>query len=54
MLLLGTTGAGKTTLVRQFLGTDPATERFPSTSTAKTTVADTGSSRLTNPSIEPP
>jgi hypothetical protein len=27
--------------VRQVLGTDPATERFPSTSTAKTTVADT-------------
>jgi hypothetical protein len=39
--LLGTTGSGKTTLVRQFLGTDPLTERFPSTSTAKTTVADT-------------
>ena len=41
VLLLGTTGAGKTTVVRQLLGTDPATERFPSTSTAKTTVADT-------------
>lgn len=41
VLLLGTTGAGKTTLVRQILGTDPTTERFPSTSTAKTTVADT-------------
>lgn len=41
VLLLGTTGAGKTTLVRQILGTDPETERFPSTSTAKTTVADT-------------
>jgi len=41
VLMLGTTGAGKTTLVRQLLGTDPATERFPSTSTAKTTVADT-------------
>jgi hypothetical protein len=41
VLMLGTTGAGKTTLVRQFLGTDPDTERFPSTSTAKTTVADT-------------
>lgn len=40
-LLLGTTGAGKTTVVRQILGTDPATERFPSTSTAKTTIADT-------------
>ncbi len=37
---LGTTGAGKTTLVRQLIGTKPATERFPSTSTAKTTVCD--------------
>jgi hypothetical protein len=41
VLLLGTTGAGKTTVVRQLLGTDPETERFPSTSAAKTTVADT-------------
>ncbi|MFG3424883.1 hypothetical protein [Streptomyces californicus] len=41
VLLLGTTGAGKTTVVRQILGTEPMTERFPSTSTAKTTVADT-------------
>lgn len=41
VLLLGTTGAGKTTVVRQLLGTDPESERFPSTSTAKTTVADT-------------
>jgi hypothetical protein len=41
VLFLGTTGAGKTTVVRQILGTDPAAERFPSTSTAKTTVADT-------------
>lgn len=38
--LLGTTGAGKTTLVRQLIGTNPKTERFPSTSTAKTTVCD--------------
>ena len=41
VLMLGTTGAGKTTVVRQLLGTNPRTERFPSTSTAKTTVADT-------------
>lgn len=41
VLLLGTTGAGKTTVVRQLLGTDPERDRFPSTSTAKTTVADT-------------
>ncbi|HLQ46236.1 MAG TPA: hypothetical protein VK137_15950, partial [Planctomycetaceae bacterium] len=40
VLLLGTTGGGKTTLVRQFIGTDPESERFPSTSTARTTVAD--------------
>ncbi len=38
---VGTTGSGKTTLVRQLLGTDPRRERFPSTSTAKTTVAET-------------
>ena len=41
VLLLGTTGSGKTTLVRQLLGTDPKTERFPSTSAGKTTTADT-------------
>jgi hypothetical protein len=41
VLLLGTTGAGKTTLVRQLIGTDPDNDRFPSTSTARTTIADT-------------
>jgi hypothetical protein len=41
VLLLGTTGAGKTTLGRQLIGTDPEKERFPSTSTAKTTIHDT-------------
>ncbi len=40
ILLLGTTGGGKTTLVRQLIGTDPAGERFPSTSTARTSIAD--------------
>lgn len=40
VLMVGTTGSGKTTLVRQFLGTDPDRERFPSTSAAKTTTAD--------------
>ena len=40
-LFLGTTGAGKTTLLRQIMGTDPVKERFPSTSTAKTTVHET-------------
>lgn len=39
VLLIGTTGAGKTTLVRQLLGTTPS-ERFPSTSAAKTTTCD--------------
>lgn len=41
VLLVGTTGAGKTSLVRQLIGTDPEEDRFPSTSTAKTTIADT-------------
>ena len=41
VLFLGPTGAGKTTLVRQLIGTDPLKERFPSTSTAKTTIHDT-------------
>ncbi|MGH9891198.1 MAG: hypothetical protein ACREA0_04285, partial [bacterium] len=39
-LALGTTGAGKTTLIRQLIGTHPERDRFPSTSAAKTTVAD--------------
>jgi hypothetical protein len=38
--LVGTTGAGKTTLVRQLIGTDPKKERFPSISAAKTTICD--------------
>lgn len=41
VLMLGTTGAGKTTVVRQLIGTDPENERFPSTSPGKTTVHDT-------------
>jgi energy-coupling factor transporter ATP-binding protein EcfA2 len=40
ILLVGTTGSGKTTVARQLLGTDPRSERFPSTSTGKTTIAD--------------
>ena len=40
VLFLGTTGAGKTTLARQFLGTHPTTEHFPTTSGGKTTTAD--------------
>lgn len=41
IMLLGTTGAGKTTLLRHLIGSDHREDRFPSTSTAKTTTADT-------------
>lgn len=41
VLMLGTTGAGKTTLVRQLIGTDPTVEPFPATATFKTTTAET-------------
>lgn len=40
VMLVGVTGAGKTTLLRHFIGSDPRRDRFPSTSTAKTTTAD--------------
>lgn len=40
VLFVGTTGAGKTSLLRHFIGSDPERDRFPSTSTAKTTVSD--------------
>ncbi len=40
VLLVGTTGAGKTTLVRQLLGIRPQTESFPSTAPGKTTTAE--------------
>ena len=40
VLFVGTTGAGKTSLLRHLIGSDPETDRFPSTSTAKTTVSD--------------
>ena len=39
VLVLGSTGAGKTTFVRQLIGSDPVRDRFPSTATAKTTTA---------------
>jgi hypothetical protein len=39
-LFVGTTGAGKTSLLRHLIGSDPERDRFPSTSTAKTTVSD--------------
>lgn len=41
IVLLGTTGAGKTTLLRHVIGSSHKIDRFPSTSTAKTTIADT-------------
>ncbi len=41
VLLVGTTGAGKTTVLRQIIGTDPTEERFPTTATGRTTIADT-------------
>ncbi len=41
VLFVGTTGAGKTSLVRHLIGSDPDEDRFPSTSTAKTTIAET-------------
>ena len=40
VMLVGVTGAGKTTLLRHFIGSDHGRDRFPSTSTAKTTTAD--------------
>jgi len=40
ILLVGATGAGKTTLLRQLIGSHPERDRFPSTSTAKTTIFD--------------
>ena len=40
VLFVGTTGAGKTSLLRHLIGSDPDEDRFPSTSTAKTTVSD--------------
>ena len=40
IMLIGTTGAGKTSLLRQVIGSHPTADRFPSTSTGKTTIAD--------------
>lgn len=40
ILVIGTTGAGKSTLIRQLLGTTGG-EAFPATSASKTTVAET-------------
>ncbi len=41
VLLLGVPGAGKTTLVRQLIGSHPDRDRFPSTSANRTTTCDT-------------
>lgn len=41
IVFFGTTGAGKTTLVRHVIGSNHKRDRFPSTSAAKTTIADT-------------
>ena len=40
VMMVGSTGAGKTTLLRHLIGSDHIRDRFPSTSTAKTTTAD--------------
>lgn len=40
VLLLGTTGAGKTSLLRQMIGSHPDNDRFPSTSASRTTISD--------------
>lgn len=40
VMFSGTTGAGKTTLLRHVIGSDHSRDRFPSTSTARTTTAD--------------
>lgn len=40
ILYTGTTGAGKTTLLRHVIGSRHAEDRFPSTSTARTTTAE--------------
>lgn len=39
VLLTGATGSGKTSLLRHLIGSDPRTDRFPSTSTARTTTS---------------
>lgn len=41
VVLLGAPGSGKTTLVRQVIGANPDTERFPSTSVNRTTTFPT-------------
>ena len=40
VLLAGVTGSGKTSLLRQLIGSDPKDDRFPSTSTSRTTTCN--------------
>ncbi|MFC1828991.1 hypothetical protein ACFL0O_05210 [Thermodesulfobacteriota bacterium] len=40
ILLVGPTGAGKTSLLRHLVGTSPNSERFPSTARGRTTISD--------------
>ncbi|MCY4641146.1 MAG: hypothetical protein OXC41_00355 [Gammaproteobacteria bacterium] len=40
VLMVGTTGAGKTSLLRQLIGSHPDRDRFPSTSASRTTISD--------------
>ncbi|MCC7277284.1 MAG: hypothetical protein IT487_03075 [Chromatiaceae bacterium] len=39
-LILGNSGVGKTTLLRRLIGTDPVRDRFPATSTNRTTTCE--------------
>ncbi len=40
VLMVGTTGVGKTSLLRQLIGSHPERDRFPSTSASRTTISD--------------
>ncbi|MGD9596834.1 MAG: hypothetical protein AB7G76_11085 [Steroidobacteraceae bacterium] len=40
VLNIGTTGVGKTSLLRQLIGSHPEHDRFPSTSASRTTISD--------------
>ncbi len=40
MMMVGTTGAGKTSLLRHLIGSHPERDRFPSTSASRTTISD--------------
>ena len=39
-MMVGTTGAGKTSLLRHLIGSHPKLDRFPSTSASRTTISD--------------